>query len=81
MKPLSASVLSGHNSPMLTNNSNSPMLQQNQGSQPKIESTFKMEQHHPEDEQLQKVLTRMTEENPASVAEIIQLWLAEDGNR
>ncbi len=81
MKPLSASALSGHNSPMLTNNSTGPMLQQTQGSQPKIKSTFKMEQHHPEDEQLQKVLTRMTEENPASVAEIIQLWLAEDGNR
>jgi flagellar biosynthesis/type III secretory pathway M-ring protein FliF/YscJ len=37
-----------------------------------------VEEHHPEDEHLQKVLTRLTEENPASVAEIIQLWLAED---
>jgi flagellar M-ring protein FliF len=35
-------------------------------------------QSHPEDDQMAKVLTRMTEENPASVAEIIQLWLSED---
>jgi flagellar biosynthesis/type III secretory pathway M-ring protein FliF/YscJ len=32
----------------------------------------------PEDEQMQKVMTRMSEDSPASVAEIIQLWLAED---
>ena len=31
-----------------------------------------------EDEQMQKVITRLSEESPASVAEIIQLWLAED---
>jgi len=31
-----------------------------------------------EDEQMQKVMTRLSEESPASVAEIIQLWLAED---
>lgn len=31
-----------------------------------------------EDEQMQKVMSRMSEESPASVAEIIQLWLAED---
>ncbi len=31
-----------------------------------------------EDEQMQKVLTRLSEESPASVAEIIQLWLSED---
>jgi flagellar M-ring protein FliF len=32
----------------------------------------------PEDEQMQRTLTRLAEENPASVAEIIQLWLSED---
>jgi hypothetical protein len=32
----------------------------------------------PEDEQMQKVMTRLSEDSPASVAEIIQLWLAED---
>ncbi|PKO00785.1 MAG: flagellar M-ring protein FliF [Chloroflexi bacterium HGW-Chloroflexi-4] len=31
-----------------------------------------------EDEQMQKVMTRLSEDSPASVAEIIQLWLAED---
>ncbi len=31
-----------------------------------------------EDEQMQKVLTRLSEESPATVAEIIQLWLSED---
>ncbi len=31
-----------------------------------------------EDEQMQKVMMRLSEESPASVAEIIQLWLAED---
>lgn len=33
---------------------------------------------YPEDEQRQRVISRLTEENPASVAEIIQLWLTED---
>ncbi len=32
----------------------------------------------PEEEQMQKVVSRLTEENPATVAEIIQLWLSED---
>ncbi len=31
-----------------------------------------------EDEQMQKILQRMAEESPASIAEIIQLWLSED---
>jgi flagellar biosynthesis/type III secretory pathway M-ring protein FliF/YscJ len=31
-----------------------------------------------EDEQLQKVLSQMVEESPATVAEIIQMWLNED---
>jgi flagellar M-ring protein FliF len=32
----------------------------------------------PEDEQLQRVVSRMAEDNPASVAEIIQLWLSKE---
>ncbi len=31
-----------------------------------------------EDEQMTKVISRLAEENPANVAEIIQLWLSED---
>lgn len=31
-----------------------------------------------EDEQMQKIITRLAEENPSSVAEIIQMWLSED---
>ncbi len=32
----------------------------------------------PEDEQRARIISRLTEENPATVAEIIQIWLAED---
>jgi flagellar M-ring protein FliF len=32
----------------------------------------------PEEEKMQRTVTRLAEENPASVAEIIQLWLNED---
>ncbi|MDD5369954.1 MAG: flagellar basal-body MS-ring/collar protein FliF [Anaerolineaceae bacterium] len=35
----------------------------------------------PKDEQMQRVLSRMADENPASVAEIIQLWLNEEGDK
>ena len=31
-----------------------------------------------EEEQMQRVVARIADENPASVAEIIQLWLSED---
>ena len=31
-----------------------------------------------EEEQMHRVISRVADENPASVAEIIQLWLAED---
>ena len=34
----------------------------------------------PEDDQRSRVVTRLTEENPATVAEIIQIWLNE-GNK
>jgi flagellar M-ring protein FliF len=33
---------------------------------------------HPEDEQMAKALTLLTDENPATVADIIQMWLSED---
>lgn len=33
---------------------------------------------YPEDEQRQMVISKLTEENPAKVAEIIQLWLSQD---
>lgn len=78
MKPLSESALSAPSAQMLAGNSASPMLQQSQPSQQRLEPMFRAEPQHPEDEHLQKVLTRMTEENPASVAEIIQLWLTQD---
>lgn len=32
----------------------------------------------PEDEQIQKALANVTEQNPATVADIIQMWLSED---
>jgi flagellar M-ring protein FliF len=35
----------------------------------------------PEDEQLQKLMEQLTEDNPATVAEIIQMWLSEDEKR
>ncbi len=38
-------------------------------------------QPSPEDEQMQRVMSRMTEENPATVADIIQIWLNEDERR
>jgi flagellar M-ring protein FliF len=77
MRPLSESALPSPSSQLLSSNNSGPMHQQVL-SQPRQEPMFKLEQHHPEDEQLQKVLTRMTEDNPASVAEIIQLWLTQD---
>ena len=35
-------------------------------------------QASPEDEAMQKVIIRLAEENPATVADIIHLWLSED---
>lgn len=45
---------------------------------PAIEMPTPKQKISPEDEQIQKVMTRLSEDSPASVAEIIQLWLAED---
>jgi flagellar biosynthesis/type III secretory pathway M-ring protein FliF/YscJ len=36
---------------------------------------------NPEEEQMQRALTRMAEESPASVAEIIQIWLNEESGK
>jgi flagellar biosynthesis/type III secretory pathway M-ring protein FliF/YscJ len=33
---------------------------------------------YPEDEQRARTISKLTEENPASIAEIIQIWLSED---
>jgi flagellar biosynthesis/type III secretory pathway M-ring protein FliF/YscJ len=33
---------------------------------------------HGEDDQMQKALSLLTEENPSTVADIIQMWLNED---
>ena len=38
----------------------------------------KKQQQTPEEEQMQRILSRMAEDNPAAVAEIIQMWLGED---
>jgi len=38
----------------------------------------KKQQQTPEEEQMQRILARMAEDNPAGVAEIIQMWLSED---
>lgn len=45
---------------------------------PAMEMPTPKQKISPEDEQIQKVMTRLSEDSPASVAEIIQLWLAED---
>lgn len=45
--------------------------------EPPVERTQRTQQQM-EDEQRAKVIARLTEENPATVAEIIQIWLSED---
>jgi flagellar M-ring protein FliF len=84
MKPLSEAALSNPMSNQMLSG-NIPPLSSGQSPQfpaaevaPRLEQMMKPHKANPEDEQLQKVLTRLTEENPASVAEIIQMWLAED---
>ena len=46
---------------------------------PEVPAHFQVNAPTPEDEQMTKVIGRLAEENPANVAEIIQLWLSEDG--
>jgi flagellar M-ring protein FliF len=88
MKPLSETALSGSgsmNAPLFPSMDNAGMAglssAQDHAAPPRLESLIKPHKANPEDEQLQKVLTRLTEENPASVAEIIQMWLTEDERR
>jgi flagellar M-ring protein FliF len=74
---MDAGMLAGLNSlPGMSSQSARPPEER---SQP--ERTSRMMQSFPEDEQLNKVVTRLTEENPATVAEIIQIWLSEDERR
>lgn len=44
----------------------------------RIVASSKKTTQSPEEEQMQRILSRMAEDNPAGVAEIIQLWLNED---
>ncbi len=89
MKPLSETALSASgslNAPLFPAMDNTGMAglsaaQDHAAPPPRLESLIKPHKANPEDEQLQKVLTRLTEENPASVAEIIQMWLTEDERR
>jgi flagellar M-ring protein FliF len=88
MKPLSEAALSApmsQSNPMFAAslNAHAPALNPagNAEQAARFEQMIKPHKANPEDEQLQKVLTRMTEENPASVAEIIQMWLTEDEKR
>jgi flagellar M-ring protein FliF len=82
MKPVSeTAALGGANYPMMP--SGLPSIQPNQ--QTAVQAAMKPVNHipapaaqNPEDEQMQKTLTKMTEQNPSEVAEIIQLWLNED---
>lgn len=52
-----------------------PPPPQVQAPQPVVHQT---RQANPEDEQRAKIIARLSEENPATVAEIIQIWLNED---
>jgi flagellar M-ring protein FliF len=45
---------------------------------PAIEASFELPGPSPEDEQTQRLIERLTEEDPASLAELIQLWLSDD---
>lgn len=96
MKPLSEAALSGPAGSPIPGDNREAMLQAGLKSNqpaatmtptpgfetaPRLEQVMKQHKANPEDEQLQKALTKVTEENPASVAEIIQMWLAEDEKR
>jgi flagellar M-ring protein FliF len=48
---------------------------------PKFDLPSKPSGPTPEDEQMQRVMARMTDENPATIADILQIWLNEDENR
>lgn len=48
---------------------------------PKFELPTRPAGPTPEDEQMQRVMARITEENPATIADILQIWLNEDEGR
>jgi flagellar M-ring protein FliF len=87
MKPIAEAALPHSSGSMLAANAGASggfVNNQNQNeSQQKTKREIPVKAQSPvnsvEDEQMQRVLTRMTEESPATVAEIIQLWLNEDG--
>jgi flagellar M-ring protein FliF len=88
MKPVSETAALGGSPayPMMPSGFGAAQSAQQNNAQPAAaQSSPRAETHmptpaaqSPEDEQMQKVLTKMTEENPSEVAEIIQLWLNED---
>ena len=46
-----------------------------------LASRAKHQAETPELEQIQRVIVRLIEQRPATAAEIIRLWIEEDGNR
>ena len=48
------------------------------GAEPAHQFEFEIPALSKEDEQLQRMVAHLAEENPSSIAEIIQLWLNED---
>ncbi len=83
MKPLSEAALGSPSMPMMSAGAGALPPLQSIMPEPsaRMEQIMKPHKANPEDEQLQKVLTRLTEDSPSSVAEIIQMWLAEDEKR
>ncbi|MCX8024597.1 MAG: hypothetical protein N3A60_05300, partial [Thermanaerothrix sp.] len=94
MKPVSEAALPAGNAvtapsarPTLSENLASVMgmLEQNQqaalqaGNLPEGSAGRSKPRTSQEDEQLQKALARLAEESPATVAEVIQIWLNESG--
>lgn len=75
MKTVSEAALKPPAPHSLASGENTPALQPRYGA---VESAPKPAAPRPQDEQLQQAITRLSEENPASVAEIIQIWLNED---
>lgn len=72
-----AQVGPGMSSPGLHKNATNTGLAKNEGVSVEINSRYTAAQNA-EDEQRTKIITRLAEENPATVAEIIQIWLTED---
>ncbi|NMB87375.1 MAG: hypothetical protein GYA17_03380, partial [Chloroflexi bacterium] len=81
-KPVGEAALKAPSIPAIQSEGGIPQIPMGQAQQTapaaSAEPRFKVQAPSAEDEQLQRAITRITEENPASVAEIIQLWLSED---